>query len=68
MTQTRSKDASALLREHYVEIWPKILEPWTQYLISARSEFDGDMDKMIILAVIGLMSLQDPGLRLRDPP
>lgn len=68
MNDTRPKDASILLREHYVEIWPKILGPWTQYLISARAAFDGDMDKMIILAVIGLMSLQDKGLLVRDPP
>lgn len=68
MNEDRPKDASALIRERYVEIWPKILEPWTQYLIAARSAFDGDMDKMVILAVIGLMSLQDAGLLLRDPP
>jgi hypothetical protein len=61
MGVTRSKDASTLMRERYVEIWPKILDPWTQYLIAARSAFDGDMDKMLVLAVIGAMSLQDKG-------
>jgi hypothetical protein len=60
--------AATFLRQRYVEIWPKILDPWTGYLISARSAFDGDLDKMIVLAVIGLMSLQDSGLALRDPP
>lgn len=67
MGVTRSKDASTLMRERYVEIWPKILDPWTQYLIAARSAFDGDMDKMLVLAVIGAMSLQDKGFPLRDP-
>ncbi|WP_147335664.1 hypothetical protein [Pseudotabrizicola alkalilacus] len=59
MNNKRAADAATLMRERYVEIWPKILDPWTQYLISARSAFDGDMDKMIILAVIGLATLQD---------
>lgn len=68
MNNKRAADAATLMRERYVEIWPKILDPWTQYLISARSAFDGDMDKMVILAVIGLMSLQDIGLLVRDPP
>ena len=67
MNEDLAKDASALIRERYVEVWPKILDPWTQYLIAARSAFDGDMDKMIVLAVIGLMSLQDHGLLARDP-
>jgi hypothetical protein len=68
MNDSRSNDASFLMRERYVEIWPKILEPWTRYLIAARSEFEGDIDKMIILAVIGMMSLQDLGLLMRNPP
>lgn len=68
MNDAQPNDAATLIRERYLEIWPKILDPWTQYLIAARSAFDGDMDKMIILAVIGLMSLQDKGLQLRDPP
>lgn len=67
MGDTRPKDGSTLIRERYVDIWPKILDPWTQYLIAARSAFDGDMDKMVILAVIGLMSLQDKGSPLRGP-
>ncbi len=68
MNDAKSKAASALLRQRYVEIWPKILDPWTQYLIAARAAFDGDMDKMIILGVVGLMSLQDAGLLMRNPP
>lgn len=68
MNNERATAAATLMRERYVEIWPKILEPWTQYLIAARSAFDGDMDKMIILAVIGLMSLKDKGRLLRDSP
>lgn len=68
MGDARPKDGSTLIRERYVDIWPKILDPWTQYLITARSAFDGDMDKMVILAVIGLMTLQDRGFPLRDPP
>ncbi|WP_431299011.1 hypothetical protein [Tabrizicola sp. BL-A-41-H6] len=68
MSDARPKDAATLIRERYAEIWPKILDPWTQYLISARSAFDGDLDKMVILAVVGLMSLKDKGLLERNPP
>jgi hypothetical protein len=68
MSDAPPTDAATLLRERYAEIWPKILDPWTQYLISARSAFDGDMDKMIILAVVGLMSLKDKGFLERYPP
>jgi hypothetical protein len=68
MKTTGSKDASDIVRARYVEFWPRILDPWTRYLVSARTAFDGDMDKMVIMAVIGLMTLQDKGLLTRNPP
>lgn len=48
--------AARILRERYLNVWPTILGPWTSYLIAARQQFDGDMDKMVVLAVIGLMT------------
>ncbi len=62
MTETPvspKKFAEGILRDRYLNVWPIILGPWTSYLIAARSEFDGDMDKMVVLAVIGLMSTAD---------
>jgi hypothetical protein len=67
MTEDKAREASQRMRMRYVEIWPKILDPWTQYLISARAAFDGDLDKMVILAVIGLMSFQGTALGARAP-
>ena len=48
-----------LIRNHYSELWPPILKPWTQYLISCRTAFDGDLDKLVLLAAIATMSLAD---------
>ncbi len=48
-----------LIRENYAELWPPILLPWTKYLIDCRKAFDGDLDKMLILAAIATMSLAD---------
>ena len=48
-----------LIRDHYSELWPPILEPWTRYLIACRSEFDGDLDKLVLLAAIATMSLAE---------
>lgn len=62
MTETPvspQKFAEGILRDRYLNVWPIILGPWTSYLIAARAEFDGDMDKMVVLAVIGLMSTAD---------
>jgi hypothetical protein len=46
-----------LIRNHYSELWPPILEPWTRYLITCRTAFDGDLDKLVLLAAIATMSL-----------
>ncbi|MFN4142639.1 hypothetical protein [Aestuariivirga sp.] len=46
-----------LIRNHYSELWPPILEPWTRYLIACRTAFDGDLDKLVLLAAIATMSL-----------
>lgn len=49
------------IRRHFSELWPPILAPWTQYLVSCRAAFGGDLDKMIILAAIATMSLAYAG-------
>lgn len=48
-----------VIREKYTELWPPILAPWTSYLIACRKAFDGDLDKMLILAAIATMTLTD---------
>lgn len=58
--------AARTVRDHYLNVWPTILEPWTEYLVAARKSFDGDIDSMIILAVIGQMTMARYGDLQKD--
>ncbi|MGL6209747.1 MAG: hypothetical protein ACRC14_07960 [Paracoccaceae bacterium] len=49
--------AALVIRKQYSSVWPVILEPSIDYLIAARRSFDGDLDRMLVLAVIELMSI-----------
>jgi hypothetical protein len=42
-----------LIREHFGRIWPTHVQAFSELLIEARRHFDGDLDKLLILAVIG---------------
>lgn len=46
-----------LLQQHFGTIWPVHVEHFTQLLIVLRQGFDGDLDLMLILAIIGSRSL-----------
>lgn len=46
------------------QIWPVHVEHFTELLIALRRQFDGDLDRMLVLAVIGLRTL--PARRVRE--
>ena len=41
------------LRKNFGRIWPAHVANLTEFLISARLTFDGDLDLLLVLAVIG---------------
>lgn len=45
------------LARNFGRIWPVHVEQFTQLLITLRHEFGGDLDRMLVLAVIGLRTL-----------
>jgi hypothetical protein len=45
------------LTRHFGRIWPVHVEAFTQLLIVLREQFGGDLDRMLVLAVIGLRTL-----------
>lgn len=45
------------LRRHFGDVWPTHVEEFTKLLIDLRREFGGDLDLMLVLAVIGTRSL-----------
>ena len=45
------------LMDNFGRIWPVHVEHFTELLITLRREFDGDLDRMLVLAVIGLRTL-----------
>ncbi len=49
---------------HFGRIWPVHVEQFTQLLITLRRQFHGDLDLMLVLAMIGLRTL--PGRRIQS--
>jgi predicted Rossmann fold nucleotide-binding protein DprA/Smf involved in DNA uptake len=45
------------LTRHFGQIWPLHVEHFTELLITLRREFGGDLDRMLVLAVVGMRSL-----------
>lgn len=45
------------LHRHFGRIWPVHVEAFTELLIKLRRSFDGDIDRMIVLAVIGARTM-----------
>lgn len=58
MRQTASK----LLREHYVSVANELLTPLQVVMATARAEFDGDLDKFIVLMEVVLRTASDKRL------
>lgn len=47
------EDKERLIREHFNLVWPVHLTGFTRLLVQLRRVFDGDLDLMLVLAVIG---------------
>jgi biotin operon repressor len=45
------------LSRHFGQIWPVHVEHFAALLIALRREFGGDLDRMLVMAVIGLRTL-----------
>lgn len=45
------------LTSNFGRIWPVHVEEFTRLLITLRAQFGGDLDRMLVLAVIGLRTL-----------
>jgi hypothetical protein len=46
-----------VLVENFGRIWPVHVEAFTELLIALRRQFGGDLDRMLVLAVIGTRTL-----------
>jgi CRP-like cAMP-binding protein len=42
-----------LIEEHFSTIWPAQIAGFTRFIVQLRKAFDGDLDMMVVLAVIG---------------
>jgi hypothetical protein len=51
---------ATLIERHYGELQPAILRHLLQWTILLREAFDGDLDSMIVLAVVGDRLVSDP--------
>ena len=49
--------------ERYGDVHPKILRHLIAWVLLMRESFDGDLDLMVVLAVIGDRALKDPSVR-----
>jgi hypothetical protein len=52
------------LSRHFGRIWPVHVDQFTTLLIALRKQFGGDLDRMLVLAVIGSRTL--PARRMRQ--
>lgn len=53
----------AVLKENFGDIWPVHVDAFTELLITLRRQFRGDLDMMLVLAIIGSRTL--PSRRTR---
>lgn len=51
--QTKNSDQSKFIKENFRSIWAEHLAGFTRLLIQLRTRFDGDLDLLLVLAVIG---------------
>lgn len=52
MKQKKARNRE-LIEEHFATIWPAQIAAFTRFIIHLRQAFDGDLDMMLVLAVIG---------------
>ncbi|WP_159089224.1 hypothetical protein [Tateyamaria sp. Alg231-49] len=51
--QTKNSDWGGFINTNFRSIWPVHLAGFTRLLVQLRARFDGDLDLMLVLAVIG---------------
>jgi hypothetical protein len=51
--KTRKARNRDLIAEHFATIWPAQIAGFTRFILQLRKAFDGDLDMMVVLAVIG---------------
>lgn len=56
-------DRTRWLEQRFSDFWPAHTKAFSDLLITARRHFDGDLDSLLVMAVIGSRSLPDGGLR-----
>lgn len=61
------ESTKSLLAERYPEVATDLLEPLLRMLQTARTLCGGDIDKFLVMMVIGLRTTQHPDFR-RHPP
>lgn len=52
-----AKSSRAIVESHFGQIWPVHVEGFTRLLILLRQQFDGDLDMLLVMAVIGEATL-----------
>ena len=52
MKQRKARNRD-LIEEHFATIWPAQIASFTRLMVQLRNAFDGDLDMMVVLAVIG---------------
>ncbi len=55
------------VESNYVRVGPELIEPLLDFLMTARRTGSGDIDKIMIMIVVGLRTLAHPAFKLRDP-
>lgn len=54
------------LDKHFGRIWPVHVDRFTELLIELRRHFHGDLDRMLVLAIVGSRTLPDRRIRHRS--
>ena len=52
-----AKPSRAIVESHFGQIWPVHVEGFTRLLILLRQQFEGDLDMLLVMAVIGEATL-----------
>ncbi|PWJ20758.1 helix-turn-helix domain-containing protein [Jannaschia seohaensis] len=50
---TRDNMQAAFVRQNFQTVWPVHLDGFTRLLVQLRTRFDGDLDLVLVLAIIG---------------
>jgi hypothetical protein len=63
LKKTGGSKANDFIRNNFGKAWPVFVHAYTEYTIDCRKSFDGDLDLMLVLAVIGDRTLNKQNTR-----